>query len=64
MKLSNTLIVESTTLPNNVKAFTLAEVLITLSILGVVAAITIPAIVKSQSEKSAIICSYWLKASS
>ncbi|MBQ7450776.1 type II secretion system protein [bacterium] len=54
MKLSKTMIVESTTLPNNVKAFTLAEVLITLSILGVVAAITVPQMIRYQSEKTAI----------
>ena len=48
------MIVESTTLPNNYKAFTLAEVLITLSILGVVAAITVPQIVRYQSERAAI----------
>ena len=33
------------------KAFTLAEILITLSILGVVAAITIPTIINKNSEK-------------
>ena len=40
---------------SNKKAFTLAEVLITLSILGVVAALTIPSLVNRQSEMAAIV---------
>ena len=40
-------------LPSNKKAFTLAEVLITLSILGVVAALTIPNLVNRQSDIAA-----------
>ena len=55
MKLSNTMIMNETLLPNNKKAFTLAEVLITLSILGVVAALTIPSLVNRQSELAAIV---------
>ena len=55
MKLSNTLIVNEILLPNSKKAFTLAEVLITLSILGVVAALTIPSLVNRQSELAAIV---------
>lgn len=39
----------------NKKAFTLAEVLITLTIIGVVAALTIPAVVFSTDEKQAIV---------
>lgn len=37
------------------KAFTLAEVLITLSILGVVAAITIPSVINHQSDMAALV---------
>lgn len=55
MKLSNTMIMNETLLPSNKKAFTLAEVLITLSILGVVAALTIPSLVNRQSEMAAIV---------
>ena len=55
MKLSNTMIINETLLPNSKKAFTLAEVLITLSILGVVAALTIPSLVNRQSEMAAIV---------
>ena len=55
MKLSNTLIVNEILLPNSKKAFTLAEVLITLSILGVVAALTIPSLVNRQSQMAAIV---------
>ncbi|MBQ7450731.1 type II secretion system protein [bacterium] len=55
MKLSNTLIMEKTLMPSNKKAFTLAEVLITLSILGVVAALTIPSLVNRQNEMAAIV---------
>ena len=55
MKLSNTMIMNETLLPNSKKAFTLAEVLITLSILGVVAALTIPSLVNRQSEMAAIV---------
>ena len=55
MKLSNTMIMNETLLPNTKKAFTLAEVLITLSILGVVAALTIPSLVNRQSEMAAIV---------
>ena len=55
MKISNTLIISKTLLPNRKKAFTLAEVLITLSILGVVAALTIPSLVNRQSEMAAIV---------
>ena len=55
MKISNTLIMNETLLPNSKKAFTLAEVLITLSILGVVAALTIPSLVNRQSEMAAIV---------
>ena len=54
MKLSNTLIVNCEVMPTK-KAFTLAEVLITLSILGVVAALTIPSLVNRQSEMAAIV---------
>jgi len=55
MKLSNTMIMNETLLPNSKKAFTLAEVLITLSILGVVAALTIPSLVNRQSQLAAIV---------
>lgn len=34
------------------KAFTLAEVLITLGIIGIVAALTLPTIVQKQNKKS------------
>ena len=54
MKLSNTMIVNGAVMPSK-KAFTLAEVLITLSILGVVAALTIPSLVNRQSEMAAIV---------
>ena len=36
----------------NTKAFTLAEVLVTLTILGIVASITVPGIVKRQTERA------------
>ena len=55
MKLSNTVIINETLLPSNKKAFTLAEVLITLSILGIVAALTIPSLVNRQSDMAAIV---------
>ena len=54
MKLSNTMIMNCELMPTK-KAFTLAEVLITLSILGVVAALTIPSLVNRQSEMAAIV---------
>ena len=54
MKLSNTLIMNCSVMPSK-KAFTLAEVLITLSILGVVAALTIPSLVNRQQEMAAIV---------
>ncbi|MBQ7450253.1 prepilin-type N-terminal cleavage/methylation domain-containing protein [bacterium] len=54
MRLSNTMIMNESLLPSNKKAFTLAEVLITLSILGVVAALTIPSLVNRQNELAAI----------
>jgi prepilin-type N-terminal cleavage/methylation domain-containing protein len=53
MKLSNTLMMNGALLPEGKKAFTLAEVLITLSILGVVAALTIPSLVNRQSDLAA-----------
>ena len=53
MKLSNTLMINEALLPSAKKAFTLAEVLITLSILGVVAALTIPALVNRNSDIAA-----------
>jgi len=53
MKLSTTMMINETLLPTNKKAFTLAEVLITLSILGVVAAMTIPTLVNRQSDIAA-----------
>ena len=53
MKLSNTMMIHADLLPSNKKAFTLAEVLITLSILGVVAALTIPSLVNRQSDLAA-----------
>ena len=53
MKLSNTLVINEALLPSGKKAFTLAEVLITLSILGVVAALTIPALVNRNSDIAA-----------
>ena len=53
MRLSNTLMMNSALLPEGKKAFTLAEVLITLSILGVVAALTIPSLVNRQSDLAA-----------
>ena len=53
MKLSTTMMINETLLPTNKKAFTLAEVLITLSILGVVAALTIPTLVNRQSDLAA-----------
>ena len=53
MKLSKTLMINETLLPSSKKAFTLAEVLITLSILGVVAALTIPNLVNRQSDIAA-----------
>ena len=55
MRLSNTMIMNESLLPSNKKAFTLAEVLITLSILGVVAALTIPSLVNRQNEMAAIV---------
>lgn len=54
MKLSNTIIIKETLLPSNKKAFTLAEVLITLSILGIVAALTVPMLINRQSDLAAI----------
>ena len=48
MKLSNTMMINEKLLPTGKRAFTLAEVLITLSILGVVAALTIPTLVNRQ----------------
>ena len=54
MRLSNTMIMNEALLPSTKKAFTLAEVLITLSILGVVAALTIPSLVNRQNELAAI----------
>lgn len=36
---------------NNYKAFTLAEVLIALGIIGIVASLTLPAIIQKQNEK-------------
>ena len=53
MRLSNTMMINASLLPSSKKAFTLAEVLITLSILGVVAALTIPSLVNRQSEMAA-----------
>jgi len=53
MKLSNTMLISKDLLPNYNKAFTLAEVLITLTILGVVAAITIPTLINRQNEVAA-----------
>ena len=53
MKLSNTLTINENLLPTSKKAFTLAEVLITLSILGVVAALTIPSLVNRNSDIAA-----------
>ena len=53
MKLSTTMIMNEKLLPESKKAFTLAEVLITLSILGVVAALTIPSLVNRQSDLAA-----------
>ena len=44
-------------LSNNVQkfAFTLAEVLITLGIIGVVAAMTIPSLIQSYKEKQTVV---------
>ena len=53
MRLSNTMMVNASLLPSSKRAFTLAEVLITLSILGVVAALTIPSLVNRQSDLAA-----------
>ena len=53
MRLSNTMMINETLLPTGKRAFTLAEVLITLSILGVVAALTIPTLVNRQSDLAA-----------
>ena len=53
MKLSKTMMINEKLLPTSKKAFTLAEVLITLSILGVVAALTIPTLVNRQSDLAA-----------
>ena len=53
MKLSNTMMINEKLLPTAKRAFTLAEVLITLSILGVVAALTIPTLVNRQSDLAA-----------
>ena len=53
MKLSNTMMINEKLLPTGKRAFTLAEVLITLSILGVVAALTIPTLVNRQSDLAA-----------
>lgn len=39
---------------NNYKAFTLAEVLITLGIIGIVASLTLPAIIQKQNEKATV----------
>ncbi len=55
MKLSNTMTINESLLPAGKKAFTLAEVLITLSILGVVAAITIPSLVNRNSDIAALV---------
>ena len=55
MKFSNTIIINEKLLPSNKKAFTLAEVLITLSILGIVAALTVPALINRQSDMAAIV---------
>ena len=53
LPMSRTIVIDSNILPLKEKrAFTLAEVLITLSILGVVAAITIPSAIIQQSEKA------------
>ena len=53
MKLSNTLMINESLLPSSKKAFTLAEVLITLSILGVIAALTIPSLVNRYTDSAA-----------
>ena len=53
MKLSTTMMINEKLLPTGKRAFTLAEVLITLSILGVVAAMTIPTLVNRQSDIAA-----------
>ena len=39
---------------NNYKAFTLAEVLIALGIIGIVASLTLPAIIQKQNEKATV----------
>ena len=38
---------------NNNKAFTLAEVLITLGIIGIIAAMTLPSLIQKQQKKMA-----------
>ena len=38
----------------NFKAFTLAEVLITLGIIGVVASLTMPSVISNQNEKKTV----------
>lgn len=53
LKLSNVIIIDRKLLPRYNKAFTLAEVLITLSIIGVVAAIAIPSLINFQSDRAA-----------
>ena len=53
IELSNVIMIDRRLMPSCNKAFTLAEVLITLSILGVVAAITVPALISYQSDKAA-----------
>ena len=51
MKLSNTILLNEKLLPTGKKAFTLAEVLITLTILGVVAAIAVPNLIRNYQDK-------------
>lgn len=52
MKLSNMMIINETLFPSNKNAFTLAETLITVVILGIVAAILVPNLIKNQVENA------------
>ena len=52
MKILNTIIINKTEMPSNKKAFTLAETLITIVILGIVVVILVPNLIKKQVENT------------